>query len=406
MVGETPVVYVMAGEMLKDSGLQASQFLAPALQRRRRGQAVGVIAVLPLLSFLRDRLTRRGAFRAIQTLCSDEGIGLFWVTAPLTLGRPLSFLLHRPWLGLAAFLLERQVTAALQEHKGAAMIFHCRSYLAMALALRLKRRIRRTVHACLSFDMRSSLPMEFPLAAPVIGRLAYGAAMEWEMSLVAQADAAFLPLHVYREHFLATTGLQIHYAPIAGFAREPAFTVDLDRRWQQRKLGFAGTFAAWNDRRVLEQILEALPSMRASLAMASGAGVPGVEAKCYRYDEMPAYYDELLALIIPGRSDLGNYFVRAKMRENFFSTKASEALSRGVPLIVSSALEELASFVRANDCGLVYDPGAKTFTFPADVNCDNRALWERLTRNALRVGESFTPEAVNDCYEAVWRATL
>ncbi|MHA7816697.1 MAG: hypothetical protein ACX93N_09490 [Pseudohaliea sp.] len=403
---ETPVVYVMAGEMLKDSGLQASQFLAPALQRRRRGQAVSVIAVLPLLSFLRDKWNRRGAFAAVQSLCSDEGIRLFWVSAPLTLGQPLSFLLHKPWLHLAAFFLERQMAAMLQEHRGTAMIFHCRSYLAMALALRLRRRIRRTLHAYLSFDMRSSLPMEFPLAAPVLGKLAYGAAVQWEMSLVEQADSAFLPLHVYRKHFCATTGLQIHYAPIAGFAREPDFSVDFAGRWQQRKMGFAGTFAAWNDRRVLEQILEAMPMMRPSLAMPDGGEVSGVSAKSYRYEEMPAYYDELLALVIPGRTDLGNYFVRAKMRENFFSTKASEALSRGVPLIVSSALEELASFVRANDCGLVYDARSKRFSFPADVNCDDRALWERLTRNALRAGESFTPEAVSDCYEDAWRASL
>jgi glycosyltransferase involved in cell wall biosynthesis len=120
-------------------------------------------------------------------------------------------------------------------------------------------------------------------------------------------------------------------------------------------------------------------------------------------EDMPHYYDSLLALVVPGRTDSASGFVRKKMRCNFFSTKATEALTRGVPLVVSSELHELAEFVKRHHCGAVYDPRASHFSFPDGDWLTDKSAWERMTNNAVAIGETFTRAAVLDRYLETWQ---
>jgi hypothetical protein len=132
----------------------------------------------------------------------------------------------------------------------------------------------------------------------------------------------------------------------------------------------------------------------------------GMDCKLYKQFELSAYYDSLLALVIPGLPTVNGYFRTLKFRCNFFSTKAAEALSRGVPLVVSSELAELAQFVRIHDCGLVVELQDGKPHLPQGVEIHSREMWQRLTTNAARVGATFDRNAVIDVYERAWQAAI
>jgi hypothetical protein len=127
------------------------------------------------------------------------------------------------------------------------------------------------------------------------------------------------------------------------------------------------------------------------------------DCRVYANNDMPRYYDGLLGLVIPGRHDTGDYFMSFQMRCNLFSTKAAEALSRGVPLVVSSGLFELAKFVRKNRCGFVYDSDSRQFVFPAKDSVADKAVWAEMTANAVVAGGKFTRSRVVNDYLACWR---
>ncbi len=128
------------------------------------------------------------------------------------------------------------------------------------------------------------------------------------------------------------------------------------------------------------------------------------ECRLYANNEMPAFYDGLLGLAIPGSNNVDDYFMTFKTRCNFFSTKAAEALSRGVPLVVSAKLFELAKFVRKNRCGFIYDPDSKQFVFPGMNSIVEKEAWEEMTRNAATIGEKFTRTYVVNEYLACWKS--
>jgi hypothetical protein len=157
---------------------------------------------------------------------------------------------------------------------------------------------------------------------------------------------------------------------------------------------------------MLKTIINSIPGARGKLATKPLPELSAFEASVYRHSSMKGYYDSLLALVVPGRLDTANSFARKKMRCNFFSTKASEALTRGVPLIVSAELAELADFVRKHECGAVFDPGTLRFTFPEGDWLSDKAVWELMTGNAVRVGEQFMRSRVLDLYLKSWRRAL
>jgi glycosyltransferase involved in cell wall biosynthesis len=153
-------------------------------------------------------------------------------------------------------------------------------------------------------------------------------------------------------------------------------------------------------------MLQSIPNTTPRLAMAPRPDLGRFDCRVYSFAEMAAYYDSLLAMVIPGRRDVSDYFVGFKMRCNFFSTKAAEALSRGVPLLVSSELVELAEFVKEHGCGAVYSPASHRYVFPTGDWIGNRSEWERLTMNARNVGESFTRHKVLGRYVAAWESCV
>lgn len=385
------VVYMTALEMPKLTSLHASQVLAPAALLARRGFRVTWVAVIPF-RVTTNFLEARSNVRQVRTECARNGIDFVSFYAPL---------LSVSWL--ATFFLRdtffpsvaRKIFSAVKW--GNQTILHSRSYIATELALHLRDLLGRD-RAKVSFDMRSVLPEEVPLASRgKTGVMAFGFLKQWEFELLKKSDVSMLPLHYARERIYNETGVSVQYMPVQGFDREPGWQADFEKRWKHSRLGYAGSIGPWHSPDILLQIFRSLPWANPSLAMKRHPLFAQYDCREYANSAMPEYYDGLLGLVIPGRQSSSDYFMSFQMRCNLFSTKASEALSRGVPLIVSSKLFGLASFVRSNKCGFIYDPDLNRFEFPDSCSVRDKDTWEELTRNAVVVGKQFErSEIVND----------
>lgn len=397
------IVLLSSGEWPSVGSLLFSQLFETARLLMSRGHRVQWLAAVPTLSRVKRLVLRRDDLEAIRQACGRIGLPFHCTVVPVTLGSPLSLPLRRFWLAHAARTL--MVKGGLGRGD-APVVLHARSYDAAELALQLRARLDAAgTRAIASFDMRSWLPPEIPMGGGLAGRLAYGFWKEIEFGLLRDTDARFLPLDVSRRHYAEETGLSITFAPIQGFERTQGWQPDFDARWRGRRIGYAGSLGQWNDPALLEAFFELFGTFTPLLAAHPSPALRRFECRFYAIDDLPGYYDSLVAMVIPGLRTSAGYFETIKLRTNFFSTKAAEALSRGVPLIVSSRLAELAAFVREHDCGVVVDlDEAGRPVCPAELpDVGDEALWRRLTANATRVGARFTRHAVMATYLTEWR---
>ncbi|UVE19037.1 hypothetical protein NVV93_06525 [Pseudomonas sp. LS44] len=401
------VVCITAGEWPAQKGLLVSQVLETARALQAKGHTVSWFAAIPLLSRLKRWVLRDHDLQWLQAECKSAGILFHYKIVPVTLGSPWSMLLRGWWHDrLMRHALDLPVSGPGTTR---ATVLHARSYDAADIGLRLRRRMHGKNPArpvVMSFDMRSFLGPESPMGHGAVGTAAYGFVKALEFELVRDSDVSFLPVNVGRRQYFEETGLTIQYAPIHGLDREQGWKVDFDTRWANRRIGYSGSVGQWHDPVLLRQIFDLFPRCRPQLASRMINAFADLDCKLYRHSELPDYYDGLLAVVIPGIAQAGDYYRTLQMRCNLFSTKASEALSMGVPLIVSSELQELADFVREHECGIVVDIRNGRPVLPQLPGLDSRALWERLTGNAARVGARFARSAVLEVYERAWEAAL
>jgi glycosyltransferase involved in cell wall biosynthesis len=395
------VVFVTAPAIPAPRGLMASQVLETAIALRREGVLVSWIAGIPVTLNPGAIRKRNADLKQVKRRCAESSIPLSIVWLPPA---PRTLLLlpvfRRLFLGAAAGSAYKSLR---HEHDlSAPVILHARSYFATDLALRI-RNAAKNHKIPVSFDMRSIFPEEVAMQKPLLGRLLFASLKEWELKLLEDSDYAFLPVQFAADRIRQESGITVDLIRIQGFDRDPDWTVDFDRRWQRRALGFSGSVEPWHSPDLLAEICRAIPDAAGHFATAARPELAEFSCDTWPYSEMHSYYDGLLALIVPGlsRSDQRSYFHRFKLRCNFFATKASEALSRGVPLIVSSELAELADFVCEHECGFVYDPIAKTFNVSAK-DLGARSVWEAATQNAIDVGVAFTRQTVVQGYLRRW----
>lgn len=396
------VVFVTAGELPVLIGLQATQVIEVAHTLAKHGHQVMWISVVPILSYLKDLVFRTNRIQAVKEKCKALGISFEYVVAPLTLSSPWAFIFRQPILRWAA----KKFNGVLNPLRPVKTIFHARSYYAADLACKIKSQPTSGTEWFVSFDMRSVFPEELSLNHSMIGKACFGFAKQWEHELLLQSDISFLPLTYARDRIGCESGSHVDFAPIHGFNREKDWKVDFDQRWSTRHVGYAGSIEPWHDPDILVEMLRAIPGTQPKLATLPHQALSDLDCRSYRHDEMPAYYDGLLCLVIPGRRDFENYFVSFKVRCNFFTTKAAEALSRGVPLVVSSKLTELASFVREHECGLIYDPDEHRILYPENMRFDCPSEWQRLTENATKIGSLFTQRNTVHLYTQKWKELL
>jgi hypothetical protein len=400
------IMFITAGEWPAQKGLLVSQVYETARALQARGYQDSWFASVPLLSYLKRRLLRDKDLAAIEASCRENGISFARSIAPVTLGSPFSMPLRRWW----HLRLARQALRHLSAQPGAfdATVVHGRSYYAAEIGVLLRDLMaaQGTGTTIASFDMRSFLGPEAPMSHGAFGMAIYGFLKSLEYDLIRRSDASFLPVNVGRRQYREETGLEILYAPIQGMEREPGWSVDFDRRWSTKRIGYSGSIGQWHDPNLLKAIFQLFPALSPKLASKKIDALAGYECKLYKPAELADYYDGLLALVIPGLAQIDGYYRTLQMRCNLFSTKAAEALSRGVPLIVSSELQELADFVRTHDCGIVVEVRQGRPALPLGLAVDDREFWHRLSVNAAAVGTRFTRQAVIDIYEKAWLAAV
>lgn len=395
------IAQVTVGEYPNLKSVPGSQVLANAIALKELGYDVIWIAAIPWTSLLIERLMGMDSIRQASIACAKAGIHFQVFGTFISLMRPHSFLVRNIELNR----LTKKILPYLTE-VNEATVLNCRSYYAADLGIRL-RRMRQQICTIVSFDMRSTFPEEMPLTMNNLGKLLYAYAKEWECQLLKYADAVFLPVNCSRGQILQETGVSVHYAPLAGFDRkERASVAAFDDKWLKPRIAYVGSVGVWNESSRIAQMFSSFPKWEkciVSMNDASGS-LPDIKRFSLDYREMPEFYSGIIALVIPVDGAKDSYFWSRKYRLNFFSTKAAEALSMGVPLIVDARLFELADFVRQHKCGLVYDSDSGRFDEYDQHSSidDDRSLWRELTANAVAISDRFSRDAVLEGYLDVW----
>jgi len=400
------ILLITAGEWPAQKGLLFTQVYETACALQAKGHSVSWFASIPLLSYLKRLVLRDKDLEAIEAACRARGIAFTRAIVPVTLGSPFSMPFRRWWHSRLAHRALNLLRA--QPATTAGTVLHARSYYAAEIGV-LLRNLAHTdgrLATIASFDMRSFLGPESPMAHGVLGTAVYGFLKSMEYDLVKSSDLSFLPINVGRRQYREETGLDIRYAPIQGMEREDGWFVDFDHRWSAQRIGYSGSIGQWHDPALLRTIFELFPAFTPQLASQKIDAFEGLDCTLYKPSELASYYDGLLALVIPGLAVVDGYYRTLQMRCNLFSTKAAEALSRGVPLVVSSELQELADFVRAHDCGIVVDVQKGRPTLPRGLEINDSNLWRRLSEGATLVGARFTRQAVVEVYEQAWASAL
>ena len=394
------LIQVTVGEYPNLKSVPGSQVLANAIALKKLGHDVAWIAAIPWTSLMIEKLTGMDSVRQASLACAEAGIRFQVFGTAISLMRPHSFFVRNIELSRLAKKILPDI-AGTNEFT----VLNCRSYYAADLGIRLRRMCQPTP-AVVSFDMRSTFPEEMPLTMSKLGKLMYAFAKEWEYQLLKSADTAFLPVNYSRKLILEETGIPVHYAPLAGFDRkERASVVAFDDKWLNPRIAYVGSVGVWNDRSRIAQMFNCFPEWeKCVVSMNAGGTSSDIKHFSLDYREMPEFYSGIVALIIPVDGSKESYFWKRKYRLNFFSTKAAEALSMGVPLIVDSKLFELADFVRQHKCGLVYDADSGRFDDYGQHSSivAAKSLWQELTANAVAISDRFSRESVLEGYLEVW----
>lgn len=391
------IIFITAGEIPSISGLHGSQVLEPARVLASRGHRVQWIAAVPILPYMKNLSRNRLQIREARNKCNKFGIDFVSISCWFSLTGILSFPFRKALLKMASSRMSQLISYTEKDIN----IIHARSYYAAEIAINLKSDAGVDIVA--SFDMRSILPEEIPLNRGFIGKIYFGFAKQWEYELLLKSDVSFLVVNFARRRIKEETGCDVIYAPLRGFDREANWDANFEERWANKIAGFAGSFSAYQDAKILLEMVYAVPEAIPRFATLQKKLLQGISCNTYKIDQMKGYYESLLFLAVPGIAINDDYFASFKMRCNSFSTKAAEALSCGVPLLVSSALKELSDFVIENDCGLVYDVTKRTIIYPQNPALQEKNFWEALTRNAIRVGKMFEGNNVLSVYENAWR---
>ena len=407
-------IFLTVGELPSARGLITSQLLYLMSELKKEDYSACYVGVVPLQSYIRDKvLSKNDRLKGFKSLLAKENIEHRFIMSFLRMASPLSFLLKK-WLsnGIANRVLKHLD----RNHR---YIFHCRGYYSSYVANIIKERARaKKVDIKVIFDMRSLFTLEFPIQFGRIGTIMFGLAKEWEHHLLVSSDLNLVTAQKSVELLRMEHGstINIHYIPNAGLKANDKYSVDVKSRWKLKRIGYIGGIGGFHSQKSVKLFLDffelIFPDYE-QLILCSDPTYkryfPNAVYRSVDHREMEKYYEELTGLVIPGNLDVTRDFFRSvHMRVSLFSTKAAEALSRGVPLIVSSRIEELAEFVVENRCGFVleYDEQLKRLV-PVGHDYDelkSYEFWKMITENAYKVGISFTKESIISAYKKFWEA--
>lgn len=397
------VTLLTVGEYPRINGLHASQVIPFAEYLVSKGIPCEWIAFYPFEIWIKYKIKNPSNLSELFEFTSRKGIVLKAASYPINTGLILSYV-FRDFLVLhAGRKLAKMLSSSTKKERH---IVHCRSYFAAAVAL-VARNINNNIHV--SFDMRSMLPPEPPLMFPRIGHMLYGGLKIWESHLLANCDYSFLQA----KNGIALLTQEGHrrlpmYMPVMGF---DSSAEELNRTQDNTKPTFAyvGSFGPWHSPIILDKVFKTLsdhmPDSRFKLLGSSriAFSMP-VQMGVLPNDEVKSALQDLWAMVVPGPENAEDFFNTLQLHANLFSTKAAEALSLGVPLIVNHRITELANYVREHGCGLIFsvEKGKIHFHGIETSELCNPQMWHNLRKAAVLCAPTFQRSHIFENYLRVW----
>lgn len=403
------IVFLSLGSYTTKKDLIYSQMVkfADELDKQNYFKSVQSIVIMPKLSTYRRYKTHKSN---IEDFNSSIDSKLTFLYSWLLNGKMYSFLLKDYYYRLLIDKIYKNI-----EILDGEIIFHCRSYYSADFALLLKKTYPNKNIKVL-FDMRSLLPPEFPYTSKIFGKFLYVLGKEWERKLLKESDLSLMVTHNAIEllYLEDSTYKNIDYIPIIGFSknlRSTDFENEFKQRWKNKSIGYVGSIGLWHNLESIELIEKTLKEEfkeehKFIIATGNKNLNTYIDKTSIPNDKMPKFYRDQLAIVIPGVVTNIDYFKALQMTSNLFSTKASEALSLGTPLIVNKQISELANLVLENKCGLVFEYNDKDnkikFLNAFEDELNSEQFWKNITKNAFKLSENFSKEQVEDIYLKYW----
>jgi glycosyltransferase involved in cell wall biosynthesis len=384
---DTTLIFLTAGETPSNNSLIYSQVLnlAKDIEKQKLFKKVEYISCIPYLAKLASTL---GVKKINLAFLKDFSFSTHIFYSGVRFGF-YEFLFRK-------FLIKQTVNSIIRSNilQGKEKIFfHCRSYYATSIALQIKRALPHQEIKIL-FDMRSLFPPEFYFMMGKKGSLLYGEAKLWETELLLHSDLSVMTTQGGIE-LLKLENPTARIEPISIMGMNQKDNIDInevfDTRWSKQYISYIGSISHWHPQQMIEKVLSFLVSKNFHCEIISNTKIESViPTRTIKHAEIREYYDSLLATIIPGK-EISNYYESLQLSVNLFSTKASEAISMGVPLIVNNDIKELSRFVIRHKCGIVFEIKGGEVKL---INCNEESLqkkefWLELTKNTFKVSKQF-----------------
>ncbi len=386
------LIYLNVGESAKAGSLVYSQQYENArlIKEKNTGfDNVFVISVLPVKEFFRSKLKNKSSVIQWQDLTIQ--------TYPtwIKIFKLSSFLLKE-------FLLKQAAKKIIKDLAPYSDItFHCRSYYATAQALAIKAMLPNS-KVNIVFDMRSFLPEEIAMKS-LQNKFFYLDYKAWEKELIKKSDVTFATTQRGINIFKMTAPeLTLTYLPNCGFEVSDDKVDSIEQFnfiWNKKSFGYVGSVGPWYAPAKIELALDFFKlKINDSSTFILNKKIKNIgqhPAEYKPWKEVPKKIASSLFTLIPGSSKSG-YLSELKVSMNFFSTKAAESLSLGIPLVVNRDITEVAEFIEDNNCGIVFDIIDNEINIDKDVEeqLNNKKFWQLLHANALIAGQKFKRQEI------------
>ena len=404
------IVFLSIGAYATKRDLIYSQMVKFAidLNNYKYFKSTSSLIVLPYISVLRRFKTHKKNVKSFNHN-GDHNIRFFY--SWLLDGKMYSFIFKSFFYKL----LGNKIYKKIQNLNNDEIIFHCRSYYATDFMIYFKAKYS-DFNIKVVFDMRSLVPPEFAYTSKLFGKYLYTSGKEWERSLLKNSDLTLIVTKNAIQLLMLedSTYKKINYIPIIGFSRylkTKDIQLEFETRWNYKQFSYIGSIGLWHTLESIESVYQLLKrSLKDEFEFTLVSSKPTLNSKLvqksFLNDEMPIFYKSQLAIVIPGNIKEIDYFKSLQMTSNLFSTKAAEALSLGVPLIVNKQISELANIVIENDCGIVfeYDLTKKeiVFTNTDYIEMNRKLFWNRITQNAYKLSNNYSKESTEEKYLKYW----
>lgn len=395
------LIFLTAGETPRPNNLITSQvlILADKINSERLFKEVAYFGLVPFKAAIKSLLIGNPLdFNFINKYGINTKIDYTFFLS----GGSIEFIIKN----LTARNDAKNIIKSLQLEKKTNIIFHCRSYYATHVAIIIKSRLSDN-NIRILFDMRSLLPPEFFFTMGKWGELLYGMAKEWERWLLMESDLALMTTRGGIELLrLENPGARIDYIPVTGldYVHSADTNKMFDMRWQKKKIAYIGTLGYWHSGDITKKLLLYCKKFIEGsdielITNKSQSSIQDLPTRSIMHSDIANYYEGLLALVIPGKK-INSYFESIKFNINFFSAKAAEAVSAGVPLIVNEDITELVQFVKLYRCGIIFRIKDDEITL---VNCtqsdlNDRNFWTKITYNTIAISKGFALDATMKKY--------